>query len=289
MRLSVVSSPIDMILPQSPARRRHHYQLTLLVNFYAYCRSFPVQNAVPWDVSGVASAQLRPTVGSQGGWFWKSAISLDPLIGAYFLSDLGTRMAKSGLFYVHSMGDILVLAPTRLKLRGAVRAVNKVLTSLRLEKRPDKDIHRRDREGNSTSSGTVLGSRVRELAEATIERFVDQAIRPYEQGRTERIKAPLLGKRAMARLGDRWVGGFRWRSPRQPTPYQCTLTFPEPIRIASGLPDRVVALDEPRGAATKRGHPTCSVFIEGCTYFASGVGCGFDREAWGGPGSFGCR
>ena len=52
-------------------------------------------------------------LGRMGDGFGESAISLDPLIGAYFLSDLGTRMAKSGLFYVHSMGDILVLAPTR--------------------------------------------------------------------------------------------------------------------------------------------------------------------------------
>ena len=36
------------------------------------------------------------------------------------------------------MDDIVVLAPTRWKLRWAVKAVNEVLSSLRLEKHPDK-------------------------------------------------------------------------------------------------------------------------------------------------------
>jgi hypothetical protein len=39
------------------------------------------------------------------------------------------------------------------------------------------------------STGWVL-----ELAEATIERFVEQAIQLYEQRRRERVKAPLLGR-----------------------------------------------------------------------------------------------
>ncbi len=44
-------------------------------------------------------------------------------------------MARSGLFYVCFMDDILVLAPTRWRLR---KAVNEVLGSLGLLKHPDK-------------------------------------------------------------------------------------------------------------------------------------------------------
>ena len=44
-------------------------------------------------------------------------------------------MARSGLFYVRFMDDILVLAPTRWRLR---KAVNEVLGSLCLLKHPDK-------------------------------------------------------------------------------------------------------------------------------------------------------
>ncbi len=48
-------------------------------------------------------------------------------------------MARSGLFYNRFMDDILALASTRWRLRKAVKAVNEVLGSLRMEnprKRP---------------------------------------------------------------------------------------------------------------------------------------------------------
>ncbi len=47
-------------------------------------------------------------------------------------------MGRLGLFYIRFMDDFLVMAPTRWKLRRAVRAVNEVLASLSLEKHPDK-------------------------------------------------------------------------------------------------------------------------------------------------------
>jgi hypothetical protein len=47
-------------------------------------------------------------------------------------------MNASGLFYVRFMDDILVLAPTRWKLRRAVGLVNQILGALRLEKHPGK-------------------------------------------------------------------------------------------------------------------------------------------------------
>ncbi len=57
-------------------------------------------------------------------------------MGAFFLHELDQRMARMGLFYVRFMDDVLVLAPTRWKLRRAVQAVNAVLDGLRLEKHP---------------------------------------------------------------------------------------------------------------------------------------------------------
>ncbi len=59
-------------------------------------------------------------------------------MGAFFLHELDQRMERTGLFYVRFMDDILVLAPSRWKLRCAVKAVNEVLVSLSLEKHPDK-------------------------------------------------------------------------------------------------------------------------------------------------------
>ena len=47
-------------------------------------------------------------------------------------------MEQQGLFYVRFMDDIVVLAPTRWKLRRAVRTVNGHLGALDLEKHPVK-------------------------------------------------------------------------------------------------------------------------------------------------------
>ena len=48
-----------------------------------------------------------------------AAIDSRPLMGAFFLHELDRRMERSGLFYVRFMDDILVLAPSRWKLRRA--------------------------------------------------------------------------------------------------------------------------------------------------------------------------
>src|SRR5207249_3231258 len=63
---------------------------------------------------------------------------LSPILGAFFLTEADDAMERLGLFCVRYMDDILVLAPTRWKLRQAVKVVNQVLTSLRLAKHPDK-------------------------------------------------------------------------------------------------------------------------------------------------------
>jgi hypothetical protein len=51
---------------------------------------------------------------------------LSPLIGAFFLRRLDEQMSRLGLFYLRFMDDILVLAPTRWKLK-AVAVVNRRL------------------------------------------------------------------------------------------------------------------------------------------------------------------
>ncbi len=53
---------------------------------------------------------------------------------------LDQRMSNSGLFYVRFMDDILVLSPTRWKLRKAVKAINEVPGSLRMEKNPEATV-----------------------------------------------------------------------------------------------------------------------------------------------------
>jgi len=47
-------------------------------------------------------------------------------------------LAKLDVVYVRYMDDWVVIAPTRWKLRKAIRLVNQQLSSLRLEQQPDK-------------------------------------------------------------------------------------------------------------------------------------------------------
>ena len=63
---------------------------------------------------------------------------LSPTIRAFFLAGLDAQLESLGVFFVRFMDDVLVLAPTRWKLRRAVKVVNEVLGRLRLEKHPEK-------------------------------------------------------------------------------------------------------------------------------------------------------
>jgi len=66
--------------------------------------------------------------------------------------------AKLRLFYVRFMDDILILAPTRWQLRGAVKVVNQMLGTLGLEKHPDKTFIGMIERGFDFRSGTATVS-----------------------------------------------------------------------------------------------------------------------------------
>jgi RNA-directed DNA polymerase len=61
---------------------------------------------------------------------------LSPLMGALYLKQLDDSMEKTGLFYARFMDDWVVIAPTRWKLRSAVRIVNETLGLLKVEQQP---------------------------------------------------------------------------------------------------------------------------------------------------------
>ena len=54
-------------------------------------------------------------------------------MGALYLKPLDEAMAGTGLFYATFMDDWVVLAPSRWKLRLAVRRVNGTLAALQVE------------------------------------------------------------------------------------------------------------------------------------------------------------
>ncbi len=89
-------------------------------------------------------------------------------------------MERLGLYYVCFMDDILVLAPTRWKLKEAVRVLNQTLAELKLEKHPDKTYI-----GKIDKGFDFLGYHFRPdgllIAEKTIEHFYERATRLLEQ------------------------------------------------------------------------------------------------------------
>ena len=150
---------------------------------------------------------LRRTV-EHGGLFHdhRQGISrgcpLSPLIGAFFLRRLDEQMTRLGLFYVRFMDDVLVLAPTRWKLRKAVAAVNRGLGALGLAKHPDKTFVGRTAKGFDFL-GYHFGRERLTVAKATLERFVERATRLYEQGPGEPEGSHRLG--TYVRRWAQWV------------------------------------------------------------------------------------
>lgn len=127
---------------------------------------------------------------------------MSPIIGAFFLTELDEALEKLGLFYIRFMDDILVLAPTRWKLRKAVKVVNHVLASLCLTKHPDKTFIGRIEKGFDW-----LGYHIRPglltVATKTLEHFVARVRQLYEQEPREPDTSSRLG--VYVRRWVRWV------------------------------------------------------------------------------------
>ena len=140
-------------------------------------------------------AQYLKRTSERGGLFYdfERGISrgcpLSPIMGAFFLSELDEALERTGLFFVRYMDDVIVLAPTRWKLRRAVKVVNEVLTGLRLEKARDKTFI-----GRVECGFDFLGFRLSPdgiaVATATWRRFFERALRLYEQDRREPCGSP---------------------------------------------------------------------------------------------------
>ncbi len=105
---------------------------------------------------------------------------------AFFRSPpLDDRMAALGCFYVRYMDDWVILAPTRWKLRKAIKATNQVMSELRVIKHPDKTFIGRVARGfdflGYWFSPVGLG-----IARKTVERMVEnmpQCVRRVHRAR----------------------------------------------------------------------------------------------------------
>jgi len=127
---------------------------------------------------------------------------LSPLLGAFFLDELDTRLEKTRLFFVRYMDDVLVLAPTRWKLRRAVRVMNETFAALDLEKHPDKTFIGRTEKGFDFLGYRLSPKGIR-LAPRTRARFAVRMARSQERQPTGRNPPYALGLyvRRWARAG----------------------------------------------------------------------------------------
>ena len=153
--------------------------------------------------------QYLLSTAEQGGLFWESergiplGSPLSPILGAFFLAELDQQLERTGLFYVRFMDDILVLAPTRWKLRRAVRVLNQVLSSLKLEKHPEKTFIGRIEKGFDFL-GYHFSRAELTVARATLEHFATRALRLYQQERGKPDGFPRFGEYVR-----RWSGWVR--------------------------------------------------------------------------------
>ncbi len=109
------------------------------------------------------------------------------------------------------MDDILVLAPTRWRLRKAVNVVNQTLGLLRLEKHPDKTFIGRIERGFDFL-GYHFSPAGLTVAKQTVANFMEKASRLYEQERERPQDASPL--EMYVRRWLRWAGAGLVRSPQ---------------------------------------------------------------------------
>jgi RNA-directed DNA polymerase len=102
------------------------------------------------------------------------------------------------------MDDILVLAPTRWKLRRAVRVLNETFAELGLEKHPDKTFIGRTEKGFDFLGYRLGRGRAIGLARATLERHRQKEHRLQEQERAGGTTSGALGD--YRRRFMRWAG-----------------------------------------------------------------------------------
>jgi hypothetical protein len=107
---------------------------------------------------------------------------LSPLMGAIYLTPLDERMAQAGVCYVRFMDDWVVLAPTRWKLRAAVRCVNQTLAELKMEQHPDKTFVGRISRGFDFLGYRLSAAGVVGVAWPSVQTCVERINRLYEQG-----------------------------------------------------------------------------------------------------------
>jgi len=111
--------------------------------------------------------------------------SLSPLLGAFYLMDLDHRIKKLDVKYFRYMDDILILAPSRWKLRKAIRIMNQTFNELNLEQHPDKTLIDRIQNGFDFLGFNFNQNKIT-ISKNSLSQFSCRIDQLYEQGATQK-------------------------------------------------------------------------------------------------------
>ena len=141
---------------------------------------------------GLLEQSLRRTVVEDGIYHHIThgislGCALSPVMGALYLQRLDARMEATGLFYARFMDDWVVLAPSRWKLRRAVRIVQQTLEELKVRVHPDKTFIGRVERGFLFLGYEINSAGLIGVVPPTMDRFVERVNRLYEQGASARF------------------------------------------------------------------------------------------------------
>jgi RNA-directed DNA polymerase len=109
-----------------------------------------------------------------------SGCPLSPLISSFYLYELDKEMEDKSVFYRRYMDDIIVLSPSRWKLRKAIITVNQHFEKLKLKQHPDKtDIGRIS--NGFDFLGYQFGQEKITVSKRTVQNHIRRITQLYEQ------------------------------------------------------------------------------------------------------------
>lgn len=136
-------------------------------------------------VLNLLSQYLKRSVES-GGLFTdvtqgiSSGCPLSPIISSFYLYELDKEMEAKPVYYRRYMDDIIVLSPSRWKLRRAIKTVNQHFEKLKLKQHPDKTTIGRITNGFDFL-GYEFGHAKLTVSKRTLENHIRRLTQLYEQ------------------------------------------------------------------------------------------------------------
>ena len=141
-------------------------------------------------LNAVLSAAVRDYLGlpdrRRSGCGMVAGGAISPVLGAVYLTPLDREMeafkGRLGIRYQRYMDDFLIFAPTRHKLKAALRGMYAVLSRLKLTAHPGKRYIGTTKKGFDFLGYRIHPNRLLRASKQSLDRLVERSRRLYEQG-----------------------------------------------------------------------------------------------------------